>query len=67
MNNLTNLPGMPMGAQQRPAFTMQFQNQVGAANTAPVAIDYSWQAAYTRDQRDTIVKSLYLLALLLSC
>ena len=46
---------------------MQFQNQVGAANTAPVAIDYSWQAAYTREQRDTIVKSLYLLALLLSC
>ena len=62
MNNLTNMNGMPIGGQQRPAFTMQFQNQVGAANPAPVTLDYSWQSAYSRDQRDNIIKSLYSLA-----
>ena len=61
MNNLTNMNGMPMGGQQqqRQAFTMQFQNnQLGTANPGPVAMDYAWQANFTREQRDNIIKSL---------
>jgi hypothetical protein len=60
MNNLNNMNGMPLGGQQqqRPAFTMQFQNnQLANANSGPVA-DYTWQGSMTREQRDSIVKML---------
>jgi hypothetical protein len=60
MNNLNNLSGIPMGAQQpgRP-FTMQFQNQLGAGKPNAGPVDYSWQANITREMRDGCVKQLY--------
>ena len=60
MNNLNNLSGIPMGAQQpgRP-FTMQFQNQLGAGKPNAGPVDYSWQGNITREMRDGHVKQLY--------
>lgn len=62
MNNLTNMPGMPMGGQQqqRPPFAMHLQNQAVTMNTNPGATDYSWQANISREARDNVVKNLYL-------
>jgi len=66
MNNLNNMTGLPLGGQQpqlRQQFAMGFQNQLGTnqlatGNPNPVAVDYTWHAAISRETRDNLVKQL---------
>jgi hypothetical protein len=64
MNNLNNMSGMPMGGQQqqRPAFPMQFQNQMATGNQKTGPVDYSWQQNVSREGRDNVIKTLYVIA-----
>lgn len=58
MNNLNNMAGMPMGGQQqqRAGYPLQFQNPQSQVNPKP--IDYTWQAGYSREARDNMIKNM---------
>jgi hypothetical protein len=64
MNNLNNMPGMPMGGQQQQqqrTFAMQFQNPMATGNPKTGPIDYSWQQNVSREGRDNVIKTLYVI------
>jgi hypothetical protein len=62
MNNLNNMPGMPMGGQQQQrTFAMQFQNPMATGNPKTGPIDNAWQQNVSLEGRENVIKTLYVI------